>query len=223
MKLGINWFDVLVIVLLIVGVFRGRKRGMSMELLPLLQVLIIVVVGAELYEPLGKQLAASAGSAVNIVLSYIIVYVLFAIAVHLIFSRIKSAVGEKLVGSDVFGRMEYYFGMTAGMLRYAAIVIMGMALMNAQRIDHAAEARNRKMQAENFGTISFPTFGSIQIDIFEKSRVGVFARDHLSQLLIEPTTPNTKGRSQNENIGKRKQRALEEAMGTATPPPAKKQ
>jgi uncharacterized membrane protein required for colicin V production len=39
-----NYFDVIVVVWLIIGLLRGRKRGMSQELLPTLQWLGIVIV-----------------------------------------------------------------------------------------------------------------------------------------------------------------------------------
>src|SRR2546422_4577368 len=43
---GINWFDLFVLVMLVVGIFVGRKRGMSLELLSVLQWLMIVFVAA---------------------------------------------------------------------------------------------------------------------------------------------------------------------------------
>ena len=41
-KLPFNWFDFVLVVVLVVGVFRGRKHGMSEELLPLLKWLAIL-------------------------------------------------------------------------------------------------------------------------------------------------------------------------------------
>jgi len=37
-----NWFDVFVVVLLGFGLFRGRRNGMSKELLPTLQWVVLV-------------------------------------------------------------------------------------------------------------------------------------------------------------------------------------
>ena len=44
MDFSFNWFDLCVLALLIVGIVVGRKRGMSVELLSVLQWLVIVVV-----------------------------------------------------------------------------------------------------------------------------------------------------------------------------------
>ena len=49
-----TWFDLLLAGLLIFGFLRGRKRGMSEELLDVFQWLTIIVVAAMLYEPVGK-------------------------------------------------------------------------------------------------------------------------------------------------------------------------
>jgi hypothetical protein len=44
-----NYFDIIVIVWLFLGLLAGRKRGLSQELLPTLQWLGIVVAGGMLY------------------------------------------------------------------------------------------------------------------------------------------------------------------------------
>src|SRR5687767_13596795 len=99
-NLTLSWFDLAVVVLLIVGLLRGRKRGMSEELLVVLQWLIIVVGGAYLYEPVGRRLSGAAN--LSLLTGYVIVYVGFAIFVKIIITMVRRAVGEKLVGSDVF-------------------------------------------------------------------------------------------------------------------------
>ena len=43
-NLPVNWFDAVVLGMLIIGFFRGRKRGMSKELLPLLKWVSLVLV-----------------------------------------------------------------------------------------------------------------------------------------------------------------------------------
>jgi uncharacterized membrane protein required for colicin V production len=211
MDLISHWFDVVVAGLLILGFFRGRKRGMSMELLPVLQVLIAVVAGSQVYKPLGDRLSTATSGTLGPLSSYVLVYVAFTIIVYMIFSHLRSVVGEKLVGSDVFGRMEYYFGMLAGIIRYGAVILWCLALMNASEIDHAAYKANQESQRQNFGKINFPTPTSIQIQVFEESAVGRFARDHLAHLLIEPT--KSQGSSaEKDTLGKQRTRDVDDIM-----------
>src|SRR2546422_11019099 len=49
----ISWFDFFIFIVLLLGLLRGRKRGMSEELLDLVQCLAMVALGAILYRPIG--------------------------------------------------------------------------------------------------------------------------------------------------------------------------
>lgn len=220
-SLSIKWFDIFVLVLLIVGIFHGRKRGMSVELLPLLQLLIIVVVGSRLYEPIAKLLNEWTNSALTPMLAAICAYVLFGLVVHFLFTRIKRAVGEKLVGSDIFGGMEYYFGMFAGMLRYACYLMIGMAILHAKPIDKEAERAYRKTEQDNLGNITFPTYTSIQEDVFEESEVGKLVKTHVGHLLLKPSSG--KKPNKNDAIARKRERAVEEVMSNSNPSPPKAQ
>ena len=58
-ELPFNVFDVALVGILICGILRGRKHGMSEELMSLLKWLAIVIVCAIFYEPLGIWVAQS--------------------------------------------------------------------------------------------------------------------------------------------------------------------
>ena len=55
---SLSWVDVMVVALLGVGIWRGRKRGMSEELLDIVKWALIVVVAGFLYEPGGRFLTS---------------------------------------------------------------------------------------------------------------------------------------------------------------------
>ena len=65
LNLGFNWFDLFVLVMLIVGIFVGRKRGMSLELLAVLQWLVIVFVSALACGTLAKNWWPATSSAIS--------------------------------------------------------------------------------------------------------------------------------------------------------------
>src|SRR5438128_124874 len=134
-NLTFNWFDLCVLVLLVVGIFVGRKRGMSMELLSLLQWLVIVFGGAMACGLLGKSLADLSG--INPVVTYITAYLLAAIVVKILFVMIKRMAGEKLVSGELFGKLEYYLGMLAGSVRFACMILFVLALLNAKQVTKA--------------------------------------------------------------------------------------
>jgi uncharacterized membrane protein required for colicin V production len=206
-----NWFDFVVLIVLGIGVFRGRQRGMSEELLDVFQWLTIVVVSALTYGPLGKMIAH--GANMSLLMAYIVAYLLSAFGIKLFFSWVRKGVGEKVVGSDLFGGAEFYLGMMAGMVRFGCVLLVFLSMLHAKNITTEQLARQAKMQKDNFGDISFPTFGSVRHDIFHGSLSGRFIARHLSDQLIQPTAPGEKLVHQ-ESFRSRRQRELDEVFGS---------
>src|SRR5712664_1338385 len=107
----INWVDVLIVVLLLLGIVRGRRRGISEELLDVIKWAVIVVACAFFYEPAGVFLAQN--SVFSLLSCYVATYALIALVILLVFSFLRRTVGQKPVSSDAFGPTEYYLGMAA--------------------------------------------------------------------------------------------------------------
>ena len=186
-KLPINWFDVLVIVVLLVGYSRGRKQGMSKELLQVMKWLTVVLAGAIGYEPLGLWL----DSVLHLgkLTSYILAYCFIAGLILLMFIWVNDTLGRKLAGTDTFGKGEFYLAMPAGMLRFACILVALLALLNARLYRTAEIKAMQKFQNDNYGSQFFPTLASVQAEVFEESFVGPQVRKYMSFMLIKPTFP----------------------------------
>jgi len=201
-----NWFDLVAIALLVVGFFVGRKRGMSLELLSMLQWLSIVFVGALACDPFGRMMAEFSG--LNPTLTYITAYLLTAIGIKVFFVLIRRMTGEKLVSKAVFGNLEYYLGMSAGVVRFACILLFGLALLNAKQVTKAELDAQLKYQKDWAGSIYFPPFGDIQKAVFEESLTGRAVKQFMSAQLIN-VDPSAAG-VPTETIGKRREREVEE-------------
>ncbi len=184
-KLPVNWFDLLLIVVLVVGVLRGRKRGMSQEFVDLVQWLAIICAGAFLYQPVGQMFAQLTSS--SVLFSYIFVYLGIAVVIKIFFLMIKHSVGGKLIGSDVFGGGEYYLGMFAGLLRFSCVLILALAVLHARHFSAAEIAANDKFNKDVYGSDFFPSWHSIQVDVFDNSFSGKIVKQHLKFLLVAPT------------------------------------
>ncbi len=210
----INWFDILTAAVLIFGFLRGRKRGMSVELLPLFQALLIVALAAEYYEPLGKLLAVKTAM-FSLRSCYITVYIAIAILIQFFFGNLKRWVGEKLVGSDLFGSGEYYVGMLAGVIKYVCILIMVLALLNAVPVTNEQVATQKKSQTDSIG-MSFPSFNGIHQDIFVNSTTGKFVRERMNTLLIQPTSGDARAISSREGPAKRRESEVDKITITTT-------
>lgn len=205
-----SWFDLAVIGLIALGMYRGRTRGMSEELLDVMKWLAIVVAGGMVYRPVGKFVAGY--TQFPTATCYVAAYLFVIITIRMFFGWIKRAAGEKLVGSDVFGSSEYYLGMMAGTLRFVCYVIVGMALLNAKHVTAEERANLARVQYENFGDISFPTISSIQQTVFAESASGKFAKQYLTGQMIVPDSADRRSGAR-DTIGRQRERAISEIIG----------
>lgn len=182
-KVPFNWFDLLVVAVVVIGCFKGRRRGMSQELMPLLKWMLIVAGCAFLYRPVADFIAAAWFT--RLFSSYA-AYLLIAALIAGAAAVLNRSIGGKLVGSDVFGKSEYYLGIVAGGARYACVLLFGLALLNA-RFFTAQELEQHRLQVQrDFGGDFFPGLHQAQTAVFKNSLAGPPIRDHLGFLLIKP-------------------------------------
>jgi len=207
---AVSWVDLVVVVLLLVGITRGRKRGLSQELLDVLKWLTVVVVAGHFHEPIGSFLSAS--TVFSLLFCYLVTYTLLALGVILFYRLLRRSVGEKLVGSDAFGSGEYYMGMVGGFFRYLAVLIVILALVNARYYSPEEIRRNVRAQEDSLGTIFFPPLGTVQAAIMKDSLTGRLATEYLSYVLIRPTSPEEKGLGGGDNLVKARQREVDRVL-----------
>ena len=206
---SLSWVDFAVVIVIMLGVLRGRKRGMSEELLDVVKWLCIVAVACVTYEPAGNFLSEKLpfGS----LSCYLAVYIAVIVGFKLAFSLLQRQLGEKLVGSDVFGRAEYYLGMLAGGVRYTCVVIVVMAMLHARQYNADEIRADDAFQEQNYGSIRFPTMYSFQKQIFGVAWTGKLARQHAPFLLIRQTAPEEKGLNAS-GIARARERAFNDVL-----------
>jgi len=196
-QLPFNGFDVVLVAILAAGVYYGRRKGMSGELLGMAKWLAIIFGCAALYMPIGAYFAD--GSSLFSTLScYLLAYVGLALVILLIFAGISRGLGGKLLGSDAFGGAEYYLGIGAGVVRCACILLAGLALLNARYFSPTEVKAMEKFQDDVYGSNFFPTLHSFQAYVFERSFMGPLIKENLGFVLIKPTEPQVKELHQKE-------------------------
>ncbi|HAV65564.1 MAG TPA: hypothetical protein DCY13_24710 [Verrucomicrobiales bacterium] len=184
-KLG--WFDFLFVTLIIVGLVRGRKRGMTQEFPLLVQWLIIVGGGAFLYKPLGSLLSDLTG--MGKLFWFVTAYLMWAALVKGVVTWIVRSKGDKLALSDTWGRGEYPLGMISGMIRFVLVAVFSLALLNARLYSTEELKAMAKFQQDNFGNVSMPTIGTVQRSVFRESFIGKVVKEHAAIILVEGNTP----------------------------------
>ena len=190
-SMGFDWFDMVVIVVLGFGLFRGRRNGMSKGLLPLLEWLVLVPVCGLVYPMLAGVLA---GFITDKFWNCLLAYLALAMVVFLVFTILKHQLAEKLVKSDFFKGSEYYLGMLAGLVRYACVLMFVLALLNARVYTPAEIAQATAYDQKNFGGglyegNYFPHLFQVQAAVFKESFIGSRIKDNAGMLLIN-TSPS---------------------------------
>jgi uncharacterized membrane protein required for colicin V production len=206
---SVSWIDFAAVLVIMVGVLRGRQRGMSEELLDVIKWLGIVGVGAFVYEPIGNVLSQQLPF--GRLSCYLAVYISVIIGFKIAFAIIKRQIGDKLIGSDVFGKSEYYLGMMAGAVRYTCVLIVVLSLLGAKHYTAEQVRADDNFQEQNYGSIRFPTLYSIQKQVFGESWVGKLSCQYTPWLFIRPTTADEKGLGPS-GIARARQRDFNDAL-----------
>ena len=202
-----NAVDLLTLGVLLVGIVRGRKRGLSEEILDTLQWLAIVIVAGCFHRALAGWIGHSA--MVGRLFDTVVAYLLIALTIKLFFAMIKRRCGEKITESDLFGRFEYYLGMAAGMVRFACIYFFLLNFLHAPYYSPESLAANAKYQEKNFGDIHFPTLGTMQQTVFKESMTGWMADTYLDSILIRSTGSKVSDLRGPNSIAKRREHAID--------------
>jgi uncharacterized membrane protein required for colicin V production len=202
-NLSFGWFDGVLLVVLLFGFWRGRKRGMSREALPVTMWLILVIGAGLGYQYLAQLLIKSGiihtlfgNHAKEVTAADLSAYLLIAFVVFLIHYTVSSRFRERVSGSNAFGSGEYYLGMAAGTIRYACILIFFLALLNAPFYSAADIAASAAYKARWYGgglqgySGDFvPDLSEVQTAVFKNSVSGPFIKNDMSYLLIVSTAP----------------------------------
>jgi uncharacterized membrane protein required for colicin V production len=193
--LSFGWFDMVAVAMLGFGLFRGRRNGMSKELLPVLEWLLLVSLSGLGYPMLAGLLS---GFIHDPLWNNLVAYLAPALVVFVVFSILKQQFAEKLVKSSFFKGGEYYLGMLAGTIRYACVLIFLLALLNAPAYTPAQIAQMKAYDQANLGGgiftgNYFPHLFQIQAAVFKESFLGSGVADNLGVMLINIKHPGAGG------------------------------
>jgi len=202
-NLKFNWFDFALVAVAVLGFVRGRKRGMTKELLPTLQWLSILLCGAFGHVYVADWYAQHGvirtvfGSYFNERTAALMSgYLTIAVLLYIVFTSLQRKYMPKLEGSNFFGSNEYYWGVPAGIVRYLSMVLVALALLNARHYSSAEVAAIKTYKLNTFaagGGVKglendtgdfFPSVYQVQDSIFKESLLGPVIKQYLSMLLI---------------------------------------
>jgi len=205
-KLAFNWFDIAIVAVLGFGFWRGRKRGMTKELIPTAK-WVSILLAAGLCHPFLADWLEHAGVVRKVfgthfnerTAALMSAYLLILSVIFIIFTIIGRKFNPKLEGSSFFGGNEYYWGVAAGIVRYCCFILVALALLNAplytQADIAAAKAYNNRLFGggmKEFSGDFIPSVYEVQDNVFKQSLLGPFIQKDLTIILINPTPAVTK-------------------------------
>lgn len=210
-SLTVGWVDFVAILVICVGIIRGRKRGLSEELLDVVMWLTILASCTYFYHGLSELMGRK--PIFSRLTYYLMSYLLIALAVKIVFTLIKSKFGAKIVESDMFGRLEFYGGMAAGAVRFTCVFLFLIALLNAPYYSPEFLAQRAKEVDYNYGSDFFPHPSKIQKAVFVDSFAGTTLQKHFAVVLIERTEGKSSSIRDDRSLGKRKEREMDAMLG----------
>lgn len=198
-KLLFNWIDVAMVLVLAFGFWRGRKNGISKEILPLFYWLVTIVAAGFGCVILGdllikqgtfRQLAANAGFKER-TFAYISAYLAIVVAIRIAYTFVKKYLKTRVEGANIFRASEYYLGMGAGVIRYACIIVFALAFINApyytpQEIEAERIYNNRWFGGgmQGYSGDFIPSMSELQTLVFKDSLLGPTVKRGVRVLLI---------------------------------------
>jgi uncharacterized membrane protein required for colicin V production len=192
-KVPFGWFDVALVLILVFGFYRGRKNGMTREILPMFFWVATVLVCGLCYAMVGDLYIQLSGW--SRLCCYLLAYFTLMFAVYLVYLFLKKFLQPRLNGSNYFGGGEYYLGMAAGVIRYACIIFVALALLNAPYYSAADIIKNKAYAArwfggglDGYGGDYFPTVQSVQESVFKKSFLGSLIKEYADPMLVNSVT-----------------------------------
>ncbi len=205
-KLAFNWVDLALVLVLAFGFWHGRKRGMTKEMLPTIEwVLILFGAGfghvflADWFQQEGFVRKVFGNHFNERTAALMSAYLIILSVIFITFTLLKRKYNPKLEGSSFFGGNEYYWGVAAGLVRYVCLMLVALALLNAPYYSPNEIAAIQQYKLNNFAagghvkgmendTGDFiPSVYEVQDTVFKNSLIGSFIKHDLSMLLINST------------------------------------
>jgi Colicin V production protein len=210
-KASVTYFDLIVVICLVVGMIRGRKMGMSQVVLPALKWVTIAVLAGFGHRLASLFLRQSVPGAFDLLWANRLGYILIALGVIIVFAGLKRMFGEKLTGSDFFGSAEYYLGMFAGIIWSASMILVLLALMNSRVYTKAENDAYEAAQIKQMDNSFIPSYGQIQYKMLTTSFTGQIVKQNLSPILIMSVIPGPTKKS--ETPGQKSSDTINQVLG----------
>ncbi len=182
-----HWFDLLIIVVIGVGVYRNRHSNALHQIFGFIHWLFILGVSAFLCEKPAQWIAELVGMRPDV--AALILYPVIVSIVYFISGIKKRSLVQQSDKVEMFGRQEYRVAMVFGGIKSVVILMVVMAWIHGRYVTEADLHAYEVFCQENLGGIRLPIPATVQEDIFVDSFSGKAAQKYLSKILLKALPP----------------------------------
>jgi uncharacterized membrane protein required for colicin V production len=131
LSLAFNWYDLVVVVALLYGLWSGTRTGLSGEIIRVLALLLMIAAALHFYQPLGAWLSARSGLVKEV--ADLVAFVGIALLIYAVSLLLRAWI-QRRRRKFVFGAaIENTGGALAGLLRMVAIMAWVTVILSLMR------------------------------------------------------------------------------------------
>ena len=129
--LAFNWYDPVVAVALIYGLWSGRRTGLSGEIIRVLALLLMVATAINFYQPVGSWLHRQSGLVKEV--ADLVAFVGLAVLVYAPSLPLRAAIRRRTKKLILAAALENTGGAIAGLLRMIVIMMWVTVILSLMR------------------------------------------------------------------------------------------
>jgi membrane protein required for colicin V production len=155
----VNWYDIVVFVVLMYGIWSGIRTGFSGEIIRVLGLLLMVILAMSFYQPLGRWLQGV--SSLTEDLANLLAFLGIAIVVYLIAAAVRLAVHRRMRELRTTALIENVGGGVAGFLRMAVVMAWLSVMLALTNSPFWQQQVAQKSQFGSFVVRQFPAVAAV--------------------------------------------------------------
>jgi membrane protein required for colicin V production len=155
---AVNWYDVVVFVALLYGVWSGLRAGLTGEIIRVIGLVLMVLLAVELYQPAGDWIQNH--SQLTDETAHLLSFVSIAVVVYLLSVAARLATHRRMQQLKLGGLVENVGGAFAGVIRVAVIMAWVTVVLSLTNSEFLRQNVSRESRFGSFVVAQLPALQS---------------------------------------------------------------
>jgi membrane protein required for colicin V production len=155
---AVNWYDVVVFVALLYGVWSGMRAGLTGEIIRVIGLVLMVLLAAELYQPAGDWIQNH--SQLTDETAHLLAFVSIAVVVYLLSVAARLAMRRRMQQFKLSSLVENVGGAFAGVIRVTVIMAWVTVVLSLTNNEFLQRNVSRESRFGSFVVAQLPALQS---------------------------------------------------------------